>query len=229
MLTSVAPTTLAGDRIRARRVPGTRRMAWVFARAVAPARAGVAGDVLEERPPGEDVDRLEPAADAEDRHPALAGDGPGPRLELVAIRFDVLRAAVRLAVALRVEVRAARHQQPVHRPERGLAGRPVDGRIERDRLTTVAGDPVEIELVLARGDVRLDLPGGDGERDDDAWTVHGRRIARRLEPEHRPEGHRLEPGAAERVQDAGQRRERALTAEMEPDDGPPAGRGRRRR
>ena len=63
------------------------------------AGAGVALDVLEQRSAGEDVDRLEAAADPEDRDAAVAGRRPGRRLELVAVPVDVPRAVGRLAVA----------------------------------------------------------------------------------------------------------------------------------
>jgi hypothetical protein len=53
----------------------------------------VALDVLEQRPAGEDVDRLEAATDPEDRHAAGGGRRPRRSLELVPCVVDVLGAA----------------------------------------------------------------------------------------------------------------------------------------
>jgi hypothetical protein len=45
-------------------------------------------EVLDERAAGEDVDRLQAAADPENGDPSRLGLRPRPRLELVAVRLD---------------------------------------------------------------------------------------------------------------------------------------------
>ena len=109
-----------------------------------------------------------------DRDGPSGGGRPGLRLELIAIGLDIDRPADRLAVAGRVDVGATRQEQAVHRGERRVPCRLVGGRVERDRLAAVTLDPVEIETVLAIGDVRFGLVGGHGQGDDDPRAVHAR-------------------------------------------------------
>ena len=121
----------------------------------APARAGVAVDVLDEGPAREDVDRLHPAADAEDRHAPGVRDGPGLVFEGVALRLGRHRAGVGATVAGRVDVGAAAQQQPVHRGERrGAFGR-VDRRGDEDRVAAGVADRGGIQRVLASREVRI--------------------------------------------------------------------------
>ena len=86
-------------------------------RARAPAGTRVTGDVLEERPTGKHVDRLEASADAEDGQPPRFGGGPRRGLELIALRLDVDTAEVRGPVTGRVDVGSAAQQETVHRGE----------------------------------------------------------------------------------------------------------------
>ena len=114
-------------------------------------------DVLEDRPAREDVDRLEPAADPEHRQAPHLGRGPGLGLELVAVGLDVSRAVDRLAVARRVDVGAAREEEPVHRREGSGADAGVGGRVEDERRGAVARHAIRVEAVLALGHVRFRL------------------------------------------------------------------------
>jgi hypothetical protein len=141
--------------------------------------ADVPGHVLEQTSAGEDVDGLEATADADDRDAPGLRCGPRPGLQLVTIGLDVPRATVRLTVANRIDVCSARQQQPVHRCQRLAPGGLVARRIEGDGLAPVAADRVEVELVLARGQVRLGLSGGDGQGHDDLGSIHRPRIASR--------------------------------------------------
>ena len=75
-------------------------------------------EVLEERPARGDVQELLAAADSEDRHVLLERALREVELGLVADRIDLLEQPVGLfAVVHRVDVHAARKQQPVERPE----------------------------------------------------------------------------------------------------------------
>jgi hypothetical protein len=94
---------------------------------------------------------------------------PGHRFELVAIRIDVPRPEVRLAVPGRIEIAAATQQQAVHRRKGGVRVCARGPRVDRDRGPAMAANGVEVEVIPATSDIRPGLPGGHPERDDDPW------------------------------------------------------------
>src|ERR1035437_701123 len=83
--------------------------------------AGVARNILQQRATREDVDRLKPATDAQDRHVASLGLAPGRQFELVADRLYALGSLGGFAVQSRFQVRSTREQQPRHPSQKPLA------------------------------------------------------------------------------------------------------------
>ena len=89
------------------------------------------GDVLLEVAAERDVEHLRAAADGEHGQVALEGRGEERDLGAVALRADVVRLRVRLGVVQRrVEVRAAREDEPVEHVER-LVDRVLQRRHEQ--------------------------------------------------------------------------------------------------
>src|SRR2546430_1665033 len=112
-------------------------------------------EVLDERSAERDVDHLLAAADAQHRQLLVAGLAEQPELGLVEVTVDGAYLLVfLLAVEGRVDIPAARQQEPIHLGQLGRAGRELDGLRARrlDRLQVW-------DVVL------LASPGADGDRD----------------------------------------------------------------
>ena len=130
-------------------------------------RAGVVGHILKQLSAGEDVDGLETATNPEHRQRATLGFAPRRQLERVADRVDLAGAVHRLAVHGRIDVGAARQQQPVHGAEEAVPFRRRSAAVEQRRCAAVAGYPGRIQLVLASGQVGVVRAGRIGHGDDD--------------------------------------------------------------
>ncbi len=180
--------------------------------------AGVVGEGLDEGPAEGDVQHLDAAADAEDRHARChrrvhQGELPG-----VALRVDcAARRRADLAVAGRVDVRpSAQHEavDPLHeRLDRGVPAQPDRQAARRGDRPGVVG---EVQVHLGGPDRRGDVlaehrrgPAPPGHADE-RW--HGRRHGRRHE---RP----LPP--PDRVRKLDHRL--SIVAGRPPDDGPGTG------
>src|SRR5258707_14789678 len=149
-------------------------------RAGAPTGTRVTCEVLEERSAGEDVDRLEAAADPEDGQASRVGGSPGGGLQLVPLRLDVDGAQVRGAVTGRIDVGSAGQEEALHRAEGGRTLRWIGGAVDDDRQATVTLDGVRVETVLAGLQVGIRVAPWNGHRDDDAGErtlAHEARIA----------------------------------------------------
>ena len=162
-------------------------------RTLAVARSLVAVDVLEERASGERVDRLEPAADAEDGDAARLRDGPCLVFERIAIELDGDRPSVGTAVALRMEVGAAADEESVHRGERFIPGGRLGRRVEDDRFAAVALDRGHVQGVAAGSELGLRLPIRDSDGDHDP-RCRGGRSAHRVTIAPRPRDDARSPG-----------------------------------
>ena len=81
-------------------------------------------EVLDQRAAGEDIDRLQATADAEDRYPRLERRAECLVLQRVALRFGGPGPGRWLAVAGGVDIGTAGEQQPIHG---GHGLRPVGG------------------------------------------------------------------------------------------------------
>ena len=79
----------------------------------------MAVDVLAQPPAGEDVDRLEAAADAEDGQAPLLGGVPRRALERVSSALDLVLAVDRLSVEGGIDVGTTGEEQAVHGRDRG--------------------------------------------------------------------------------------------------------------
>ena len=102
------------------------------------------GQVLIERPAAGDVEDLHPAADAEQRDPALERASRQRDLEVVTVGIGPDRLRMRLrAVALGVDVGAASQHQRVETVEQlaGLLGRAAVGRQHRDHPARAVDRP----------------------------------------------------------------------------------------
>ena len=131
--------------------------------------------VLEEAAAGEHVDRLEAAADPEDRQPTSLRHGPRFGLERIARRFDGGRTALGPAVSRGMEVGAPAEQQAVHRRQR--IGQPLGrgGGIDHDRAGALTAHRGLVQGPLARGEGRIARSARRGNGHDDArWPGSGR-------------------------------------------------------
>jgi hypothetical protein len=92
--------------------------------------------------------------------------------ELVAIALDLLGSAVRLPVARRVDIGAARQEQPVHRGDRRVDLRGGGSCVDGERGSAVSPDSVQVEAVPSPGVLRFGMVGCRGERHEDARFGH---------------------------------------------------------
>ena len=124
--------------------------------------------VLNERTPTDDVERLGPAADGEDRHVALVGRAGDRELEAVEVGLGRAEVLVRLlAVGIRVQVRPAGEADagdPVEQgldqvhPQRRDHDRHASGRLDRSQVGEPERHLVAWRLPLGRRLDRLGTP-----------------------------------------------------------------------
>ena len=118
---ALAPAHQAGEQAARGDLDGVRDTVARGALAVLQRGAGPVGQVLVQRPAARDVQRLEPAADGEDRDPARIG---APRdLQLEEVQLGLHRAELRVAalvVGARVEIGATGQADAGQAVEQGL-------------------------------------------------------------------------------------------------------------
>ena len=135
-------------------------------------------EVLHQRAPGEDVDGLQAAADAEDRHLRRQRRPEGLVLQRVAPGLGGTCPGWCLAVAARIDVRPAGEEQSVHGGER----LPALGRrcpfIKRHRHRSGPLQRLQVAPVLEPRHLRVARGFRIGEGSDDAGPIHVPIVAR---------------------------------------------------